>query len=311
MIEKYVDAEELKRLLSSLLVFVGALVIAGLFAIIVAPGMRNANKPEAPTPMSPVGGEPGWLDPTAFPPERGRLIPPVDPATLIAASPALTERGKTLFERDCLQCHGASGNGDGPAASTMNPRPRNFTSPDGWTNGYNLPAIYKTLSVGVPGTSMAPFDYLTKRDRMALAHYVQSLGAFTHDTAGPEATAALSKELAVPGERTPNRIPVSMAMAKLEEEFSSQPPLAVAPDDHSPEAEMFRRVVVDPSRAAETLAGSSSWRAGPKELAAGILAEAPANGFSVSAATLSAAEWQALHAGLLKVSPQKTQATQR
>jgi len=43
---------------------------------------------------------------------------------------------------------------------------------------------------------------------------------------------------------------VSMAMAKLKEEFSSQPPLAVAPDDHSPEAEMFRRVVVDPFRAA-------------------------------------------------------------
>ncbi len=311
MIEKYVDAEELRRLRSSLLVLVGALAIGGLFAVIVVPGLRNANKPETPTPMNPVGGEPGWLDPTAFPPERGRVIPPVDPATLIAASPALTEKGKGLFERNCLQCHGASGHGDGPAASTMSPRPRNFTSPDGWTNGYNLPAVYKTLSTGVPGTSMASFDYLTKRDRMALAHYVQSLGAFSHDTASAEAMAALSQELAAPGERTPNRIPVSMAMARLGEEFSAQPPLAVAPDDRSPEAEMVRRVVVDPSRAAETLAESSSWRAGPTALAAGILPEAPANGFSVSAATLSAAEWQLLQSGLLKISPLKAKSTQR
>ncbi len=311
MIEKYVDAEELRRLLSSLLVFVGALAIGGLFGVIVVPGLRNANRPETPTPMSPVGGEPGWLDPAEFPPERGRLIPPVDPSTLIAASPALTEKGKGLFERNCAQCHGGSGHGDGPAASTMNPRPRDFTSPNGWTNGYNLPAIYKTLSTGVPATSMASFDYLTKRDRMALAHYVQTLGAYSHDTASPEAMSALSKELAAPGERTPNRIPVSMAMAKLVEEFSAQQPLTIVPDDRSPAAELIRRVVTNPSRAAETLAGASSWRAGPKELAAGILPGTPGNGFSASTATLSAAEWQVLLAGLLEISPQKAQATQR
>ena len=311
MIEKYVDAEELRRLLSSLLVFVGALAIGGLFAMIVVPGLRNANKPETSTPMNPVGGEPGWLDPTEFPPERGRSIPPVDPATLITTTPALTAKGKSLFAGNCIQCHGESGHGDGPASSTMNPRPRNFTSPDGWTNGYNLPAIYRTLSTGVPGTSMAPFDYLTKRDRMALAHYVQSLGAFSHDTASPEAVAGLSKELAAPGERTPNKIPVSMAMAKLEAEFNARPPLAIAADDHSPEAEMVRRVVLDASRAAETLAGSSSWRADPKELAASILAGTPGNGFSASAATLSAAEWQVLQAALLRISPRQAQATQR
>jgi hypothetical protein len=44
MIEKYVDAEELKRLLSTLLAVLGGLVIAGLFASIVVPGLRNANK---------------------------------------------------------------------------------------------------------------------------------------------------------------------------------------------------------------------------------------------------------------------------
>ena len=300
MIEKYVNAEELRRLLSSLLVFVGALLLAGLFAIIVVPGLRNANKPETPTPVNPVVGEPGWLDPTEFPPARAREIPPVDSQALIASSPELVARGKELFARDCLACHGELGHGDGSAAATMNPRPRNFASPNGWTNGYDLTAIFMTLSQGVKGTSMAPFDYLSKTDRMALAHYVQALGAFPHGTGSPQALQALSKEMTGPGEMTPNKIPVSMAMAKLEKEFSPPPPLVVPPEDHSPGAEVLRRVVIDPSRAALTLAGSPSWRIGLKGLAASILPDTPENGFSVSTATLSPSEWQDLQAELVE-----------
>ena len=300
MIEKYVNAEELRRLLSSLLVFLGALVIGGLFAIIVVPGLRNANKPETPTPVSPVVGEPGWLDPTEFPPERAREIPPVDAKALIASSPELVARGKALFARNCTSCHGDLGHGDGPAAGTMNPAPRNFTSSNGWTNGYELPAIYTTVSQGVKGTSMAAFDYLTRTDRMALAHYVQALGAFPHGTGSPEALAALSKELASPGGMTPNKIPVSTAMARLEEEFVQPRPLVVPPEDHSAGAEVLRRVVIDPSRAACILAGSPSWRTGPKGLAASILSETPGNGFSVSTATLSPSEWRDLQAELAK-----------
>lgn len=301
MIEQYVNAEELKRLFSSLLVFLGALAIGLLFAILVVPGLRNANKPETPTPMSPVGGVPGWLDPTEFPPERGRVIPPVDPKTLIVSSPELLAQGKGVFTANCEQCHGEQGHGDGPAAGTMNPQPRNFSSPEGWTNGYTLPAIYKTLSLGVPDTSMASFDYLSRKARMALAHYVQSLGAFPHGIAAPEALAALSKELAAPGEKTPNRIPVSMAMAKLEQEFAAARPLAAAPEDQSPGAEVFRRIIRNPIRAAQALAGNEKWREGPVELAATILPGAPSNGFSESAATLTAGEWKELQVELLKL----------
>ena len=300
MIEKYVDAGELKRLISSLLVFVGALVIAGLFASIVVPGLRNANKPLAPMPVNPVVGEPGWLDPTEFPPRRGREIPPVDAKTLIAYSPNLIEKGSVLFRQNCVQCHGELGHGDGPAAATLNPRPRNFTSPSAWKNGYDLPAIFKTLSEGVAGSGMASFDYFTKADRMALAHYVQALGTFSHGTGSPEAMAELTEVLSTPGEKTPNMIPVSMAMVKLEQEFKASPPLAADPADHSPGAEAIRRAVSDPVRAGQSLAGSQGWRAGARELAACILNDAPANGFSVSAATFRSAEWQALYSELLR-----------
>jgi mono/diheme cytochrome c family protein len=305
MIEQYVNAEELKRLLSSLLVFLGALAIAALFASIVVPGLRNANKPPAAMPVNPAVGETGWLDPAEYPPQRGREIPAVDARTLIDYSPALVERGSELFRQDCVQCHGELGRGDGPAAATLNPRPRNFTSPDGWKNGHDLPSIFKTLAEGVKGSSMASFDYLSKADRMALAHYVRALGTFSHGTGAQEAVEALTKELSAAGERTPNRIPVSVAMRRLEQEFEASPPLSVDPADHSAGAEVLRRAVVDPARAAQSLAGLQGWRTAPKELADGVLNGAPANGFSVSAATLSPAEWQALHRELLTREGQK------
>jgi mono/diheme cytochrome c family protein len=307
MIEKYVDAEELKRLLSTLFAVVGALVIAGLFASIVVPGLRNANKPPAPMPVSPVVGEPGWLDPTEYPPEKGREIPPVDPKVLIAYAPEWIARGNVVFTANCVPCHGELGRGDGPAAASMNPRPRDFTNSTGWTNGYDLPAIFKTLSIGVKGTSMAAFDYLSKSDRMAVAHYVQVLGTFSHGTGSDDALAALSKELAAAGEKTPNRIPVSSAMTRLVQEYRVPAPLSVAPEDQSPAAELLRRVIMDPSRAALSLAGSKSWRESPQALAASVLPGIPANGFSTNLATLSSAGWQVLHEALLKIMPVQDQ----
>jgi mono/diheme cytochrome c family protein len=300
MIEKYVDEQELKRLVSTLVAVVGCLIIFGLFASIVVPGLRNANQPETPTAVAPVIGESGWLDPSEFPPERGSVIPPVDPKTLLAPSTELVARGKDLFTRNCTPCHGLQGRGDGPAAGTMNPRPRNLASPDGWVNGYHAPGIYKTLSEGIRGTSMASFDYLSKKDRMALMQFVQSLGAFPHDTASPQQMAALSQSLAAAGERVPNRIPVSMAMAKLTREYSPEPPLAIENDDRSPGAELLRHVIVNRSRASRFLAQSRLWRVNSMNLAAAVALEMPDNGFATSSAALSSAEWQMLYSELVR-----------
>ena len=300
MIEGYVNEEELRRLISTLVFVLGGLILGGLFASIVVPGLRNANQPETPTAVAPVVGDSGWLDPTEFPPQRGAVIPPVDPQTLMTPSTALTARGKTLFESNCTACHGPKGRGDGPAAATMSPPPRNFTSPDGWTNGYNEPAIFKTLSEGVNGTSMSPFDYLPKKDRMALVQYVQSLGAFPHDTATAQALDALSRELASAGEKTPNKIPVSLAMSKLEEEYTLAPTLAIDRYDQSPGADLLRRVVVNPHRASQFLFQSRVWRGSYRGLAPMLVRQTPTDGFSTNSASLTTAEWQLLYSELMK-----------
>jgi mono/diheme cytochrome c family protein len=299
MIEKYVDAEELKRLLSTLVIIVGCIIIAGLFASIVVPGLRNANRPATPTAVAPVIGESGWLDPAEFPPQKGAIIPPVDPKTLIESTPELINRGKNLFETNCSPCHGQTGHGDGPAAGIMNPRPQNFTSPEGWVNGYDIPGMYKTVTAGIKGTSMAAFDYLRKQDRMALVHYVHSLGTFARKPGDPQAMEALSKELAAPGAKTSNKIPVSMAMARLAEEFKNPAPISIKPEEQGPGVDLLRRTIVSRSRAALLLAGSNFWRLSPRELAVAVLPDVPGNGFSTGVALLSPDEWKLLHQELL------------
>ncbi len=42
------------------------------------------------------------------------------------------EQGKALFLEKCQLCHGAGGQGNGPAAAAYNPRPMNFTDPNFW-----------------------------------------------------------------------------------------------------------------------------------------------------------------------------------
>ena len=295
MIDRYVSPEELRRLLSTLVVVVGAIMIFALFAFIVVPGLRNANKP-LPTPaVSPPQGETGWLDPAEYPPAKGYELPPVDPESVVTASPDLLSRGKALFRQNCAACHGTTGQGEGPASAGLGSPPRNFARAEGWKNGYQLTQIYKTLSEGIAGSAMAAYDFIRAKDRIALAHYVQSLGAFPHGAENEDAMDTLKKQFASAGEVVPNRIPVSMAMERLETEFTSPEPLVVpAGGDVGHTGTLLARVIVDRARAAQTLALAPSWAESVASLAQAVVPGVPGNGFSVCVVTLSPAEWHAL-----------------
>jgi len=127
------------------------------------------------------------------------------------SSPELLAHGKAQFEQQCISCHGALGNGEGPAAAGLNPKPRNFIQGEGWKNGRRPTAVFKTLTNGLG--QMPVFSSLPTDDRWALAHYVLSLGPKpdadtaadfaalkidpTKDEAGEEAKKSISIELAI------------------------------------------------------------------------------------------------------------------
>ncbi len=79
--------------------------------------------------------------------------------------------GYSLYRRHCLHCHGVSGDGAGPTAPYLYPRPRDyrpgifkFTS-----TGLNKPTrddLRKTLLYGIAGTSMPAFDAMLSADEI-------------------------------------------------------------------------------------------------------------------------------------------------
>ncbi|WP_133611104.1 cytochrome c/FTR1 family iron permease [Aquabacterium commune] len=95
--------------------------------------------------------------------------------------------GQTLYQAQCASCHGAAGNGDGPLAPNLDPKPIAFTDRERAATR-SLMALYQVVSQGVPGTSMPAFTALSDDDRWALAWYV---GTMANDDAARERGAAL------------------------------------------------------------------------------------------------------------------------
>lgn len=161
---------------------------------------------------------------------RGNVYVPGGPAGLAALAPQseptlvrpwvynpeLAAAGKTLYQQQCVSCHGDAGLGDGPASGPLNPKPRNFTQTAGWLNGRRPSGIFKTLRDGA-GTGMASFATLSSDDRWRLVNYVSSLGP-TQEVASAEDIKAIgldpNSETGGGGVRMPT-IPVAFAMKRV------------------------------------------------------------------------------------------------
>lgn len=88
--------------------------------------------------------------------------------------------GKQLYDIHCAGCHGVKGNGNGPMAKYLFPKPRDLTSGifKYRTTQGPIPAdidILQTLKVGVPGTSMPGWDVLKQEDWKNLLAYLKTL----------------------------------------------------------------------------------------------------------------------------------------
>jgi mono/diheme cytochrome c family protein len=90
-----------------------------------------------------------------------------------APSAAELSLGRTVYETNCYECHGEDGRGDGFAAGELPIAPTDFTG-----ERLSLAENVRVLSVGIEGTSMAPWtDRLTADEIVAVAHYVRSFFA--------------------------------------------------------------------------------------------------------------------------------------
>lgn len=105
--------------------------------------------------------------PSPAPVQRADLTLPL-PAGL-SGDPA---RGKRFYNANCATCHGVRGDGQGPRAYFINPKPRVFDS-EASRGSLNRPAIFAGVSMGRPGTEMPAWSKVLDEQQIAdVAEYV-------------------------------------------------------------------------------------------------------------------------------------------
>jgi high-affinity iron transporter len=81
-----------------------------------------------------------------------------------------------LYAANCAQCHGAQGDGAGPAATGLDPAPTDFRDPVR-ASARSVYGLYNTISLGVADTAMAGFGHLSEEQRWVLAFHVSAFAA--------------------------------------------------------------------------------------------------------------------------------------
>jgi cytochrome c oxidase cbb3-type subunit 2 len=88
-----------------------------------------------------------------------------------APTAAELELGQSVYDVNCYECHGETGQGDGFAADEFPVAPTDFTG-----ERLSLAENIRVLGAGIEGTSMAPWtDRLSSDEIVAVAHYVRGL----------------------------------------------------------------------------------------------------------------------------------------
>ena len=113
----------------------------------------------------------------SIPIEGAAYIPGLGaPDNPIEADEVSIERGRVLFSVNCTQCHGMTGEGNGPIAPFLvNKKPANLTSQV--TQDKSDGTLFLTISSGVPGAMPALNENLSVRDRWDVVNYLRTLSS--------------------------------------------------------------------------------------------------------------------------------------
>ena len=90
--------------------------------------------------------------------------------------------GRQVYYRRCVGCHGVKGDGNGPAARFLDPKPRNFTTGTfkfrtTLGGGNSLPTdqdLFITVTHGLWGTAMPPWYSLPAEQRLAVIQFIKT-----------------------------------------------------------------------------------------------------------------------------------------
>jgi len=83
-------------------------------------------------------------------------------------------RGRSVFQENCMSCHGPAGRGDGPQAKGLNPPPADLAG--GHILSHTDEDLFFWVTNGIDGTAMPAFkDRLTAQQRWDAVNFLRSL----------------------------------------------------------------------------------------------------------------------------------------
>jgi mono/diheme cytochrome c family protein len=100
----------------------------------------------------------------------------------LAQTEEVPDRGQSIYRQYCLECHGASGRGDGAKAPFLSPRPGNLVSAA--TSAKTNKELLRIITRGKSHTVIAARqEGLSAEDQQAVLQYVRSLVKFSRPSA--------------------------------------------------------------------------------------------------------------------------------
>lgn len=101
--------------------------------------------------------------------------PDVTSVSTVSTATPPADLGAAVYAQHCASCHGPTGKGDGPAASALQPPPKDISRPR--TEAERMPpSRVEIIRNGKPGTAMVGFAAVLKPDELAaIEAYIHTL----------------------------------------------------------------------------------------------------------------------------------------